>query len=330
MPDKLTFTVAISTFNRNADLYNCLESLNQQTYSDFEIVIVNGGDVEGVISVIDKFKKLRIRIVNQEKRGIIEARNLGWKNSNTDIVCLIDDDLIVSRQWIESIRSAFLSADEIGGVSGPTIIPPEKINNRDLASFLEGAIGIKNILRGVFISIYKKIVLENKIYTVGQILPSGTFTPGSNYEKCLELSGLVEVDYLEACHMCFRKFLFERIGGFNNAYTGTGEWNEPEFAFKVKEMGYRLVFNPSAITEHHVSRSGVFEARTNAYERSRNFIHFYFCNIRLNTLNKLFRFGTNLIYINGYWCYKFMQTGNPDWLKGITGTITGLVKEFLS
>lgn len=330
MPEKLTFTVAISTYNRTDDLSNCLDSLVKQTYPDFDVLIVNGGDVNGVDGVISRFKQLRIRVVNQKKKGLIEARNLGWRSSCADIVCLIDDDLVVFPSWLEKIRDTFLSDDLIGGVSGPTIIPQGIRKNRDLISLLEGTDKINNFLLGFLLVIYKKIVLENKMYAVGEILPSGAFTPGSNYETCLELSGLLDVDYLEACHMCFRRFLFERIGGFNDAYTGTGEWHEPEFAFKVKEIGYRLVFNPSAITEHRVSQSGVFKARTNAYERSRNFIHFYFRNIRPDTLNKLFRFGTNFIYINGYWCYKFMQTGNSDWLKGITGTITGLVKEFSS
>lgn len=330
MPEKLTVTVAVLTFNRNDDLCNCLDSLAKQTCPDFEILIVNGGDKKGVTEVTDRFKQLRIRVVNQERKGIIEARNLGWRHSSSDIVCLIDDDLVVSPSWLGNIRDTFLSDDSIGGVSGPTIIPPDIRKNRDLTSLLEGAGGIKKVLLSPFMGIYKKVVLEDKMYVVGKILPSGAFTPGSNYEKCLELPGLVDVDYLEACHMCFRRFLFERAGGFNDAYTGTGEWNEPEFAFKVKGMGYRLVFNPKAVTEHHLSQGGVFTARTNAYERSRNFIYFYFRNMKPIGLNKFFRFATNLLYINAYWCYKFFQTANPDWLKGITGTAVGLAKELLS
>lgn len=326
MPEKLTFSVAISTFSRNDDLFNCLESLKKQTYPDFEVVIVNGGEEKGVREVADKFRQLRIKVVSQEKKGIIEARNLGWKHSSSDIVCLIDDDLVVSPAWLENIRSAFLPDEKIGGVSGPTIIPAERRKNRDFASFLEGA-GQNNCFLNAALGIYKKIVLENRLYDVGRILPSGAFTPGSNYEKCLELTGLTQVDYLEACHMCFRRVLFEKIGGFNNAYTGTGEWNEPEFAFKVRELGYKLVFNPKAVTEHHISQGGVFKARTNAYERSRNFIYFYFHNVKPDSLNKVFRFGVNLLYINAYWFYKFIQTGNPDWLGGIRGTLTGLAKE---
>lgn len=127
--------------------------------------------------------------------------------------------------------------------------------------------------------------------------------------------------------MCFRRSLLEELGGFDYHYTGTGEWNEPDFSFKARRAGYKLVFNPKAVSEHRISQSGVFKARTNAYERSRNFIYFYFRNIKLNSLNKLLRFSANLCFINGYWFYKFLKSKNLDWLSGIRGSIVGLAKE---
>ena len=123
MLNSLNFTVAISTFNRNEDLERCLEALKTQTYPDFDIVISNGGEHQGVKQVAEKFKGLKIKIVNQERKGIVEGRNLGWRNSRGDIVCLIDDDLVVLPDWLVNIRSTFLSDERIGGVSGPTIIP---------------------------------------------------------------------------------------------------------------------------------------------------------------------------------------------------------------
>jgi GT2 family glycosyltransferase len=327
MRDKLTFTVAVSTFNRNEDLERCLEALSKQSYSDFEIVISNGGDFEGVRHVVDKFRDLDIRIINQTRKGIVEGRNLGWRNSQADVVCFIDDDLVVWPEWLANIRETFLSDNNIGGVTGPTIIPEDRLHNRDAALFWEKFRNPKNIFIKILGKFYFDVVLENKIYGVGKILPSGAFTPGSNYKKCLELRDWVEVDYLEACHMCFRRFLLEKIGGFDYAYLGTGEWNEPDFSFKVRKLGYKLIFNPQAVTEHHISQSGVFKARTNAYERSRNFIYFYFKNVKPDSLDKIVRFSINLCFINAYWVYKFIQTRNPDWLDGITGTFSSLVKE---
>lgn len=326
MSEELSFSVAVSTYNRNDDLRRCLDSLSEQTFDDFEIVVSNGGDYSGVKSVADNFKNLRIKIVNQERKGVVEARNLGWRNSSSDIVCFIDDDLVVSGHWLENIRQAFLLDKNIGGVSGPTIVPKERLKNRDFALFLNEFAKTKNILLRLFGKVYTKLILEDKVSDVGRILKSGAFTPGSNFETCLNLNGIIDVDYLEACHMCFRRKLFEDLGGFDYIYEGTGEWNEPDFSFRVRRNGYRLIFNPKALTYHNISQAGVFKARTNSYERSKNFIFFYMRWVKPNTQEKFFRFSANLLIINLYWCYKFFQTKNPDWLKGINGTFTGLME----
>lgn len=324
MLETLTFSVAVSTFNRNEDLLRCLDALSKQTYRDFSIIIANGGDYLGVKQVVDKFSSLRVKIVNQERKGIVEARNLGWWHSQADVVCFIDDDLVVSPDWLKCVRNTFLSVEKIGGVSGPTIVPKDRLGNRDFALFLGKFTNPQNIFFKVFGKLYIKIILENRITEVGKILKSGAFTPGSNYEACLNLPEPVEVDYLEACHMCFRRFLLEKIGGFDYAYIGTGEWNEPDFSFKVRQKGFRLVFDPKAVTYHYISQGGVFKARTNSYERSKNFIFFYMRWVKPNTLEKFMRFGLNLLFINAYWCYKFLLSHNPDWLGGITGTFAGL------
>ncbi|MBU1125977.1 MAG: glycosyltransferase family 2 protein [Candidatus Omnitrophica bacterium] len=326
MASSLSFSVAISTFNRNDDLERCLDSLSQQTFSDFEVVVSNGGEPEGVRRTVSKFKDLRITVVDQKRKGIVEGRNLGWIHAKGDVVCLIDDDLVVSPQWLTQIRETFLSDERIGGVSGPTIIPTERLKNRDFALFLDGFRAHKNLLWSLIGKAYLTFVLENKVEEVGKILKSGVFTPGSNYPSCLELPGIQEVDYLEACHMCFRRRLLEEIGGFDYIYIGTGEWNEPDFSFKVREKGYRLLFNPEAVTYHHISQGGVFKARTNSFERSQNFIFFYMRWIKPDTLEKFMRFSANLFFINGYWVYKFIQSGNPDWLRGLYGTVSALLE----
>ncbi|MEK6727448.1 MAG: glycosyltransferase [Candidatus Omnitrophota bacterium] len=321
-----TFTVAISTFNRNADLQRCLESLKEQSHPDFDIVISNGGDYEGVKKIVDNFKGLRIRIVNQQRKGIVEGRNLGWIHSFSDVVCFIDDDLVVSPEWFFNIRQTFLSDERIGGVSGPTIIPEERQKNRDLALFIEGFKKSGNIFLRLIGKIYFGLILENKVNEVGRILKSGAFTPGSNYKSCLNILRPIDVDYLEACHMCFRRRLLQELKGFDYIYKGTGEWNEPDFSFKVRNEGYRLVFNPKAVTYHYISQGGVFKARTNSFERSENFIFFYMRWVKPNSFEKALRFTCNLLFINLYWCYKFFQSRNPDWLKGIAGTFVGLME----
>lgn len=319
----MTFSVGISTFNRNDDLARCLDALTRQTCADFEVVIVNGGEPEGVERTVERFKGLRIKVVAQHRPGLVEARNLTWKASTADVVCLIDDDLVVSPEWLDQVRGAFLSDPRIAGVSGPTIIPEERRKMRDFALYLENFSTGGNIFLRAAGKLYLAIVLENKLHEVGRILKSGCFTPGSNYEECLTLDGLIDVDYLEACHMCFRRSVLEELGGFDYIYEGTSEWNEPDFSFRVRAHGHRLVFNPKAVTWHYISQGGVFKARTNSFERSVNFLVFYRRWIRADSIEKFFRFGFNLLCINLYWFYKFLQSGNADWLKGFLGTLAG-------
>ena len=319
-----TVSVAINTFNRPKDLWDCLDALSRQTYKDFDVVIVNGGDRKPVEEIVKRFD-LSVKIVHQIKKGLVEARNLCWREANTDIICIIDDDLVVTENWLQEIRNTFLKSEQIGGVSGPTLIDERRAGNRDSISFIK-KFRQGNILMRIMGKFYFDFILEGKIREVGRILDCGTFTLGSNFIDSTKIDRLAEVDYLEACHMCMRRDLIEKAGGFDYCFTGTSEWSEPDLAFKINKLGYKLVFNPKAITEHRVSQLGVYKARTYAFERSTNFINFYFRHIKPNNLRKFIRFYSFLLFMNCYWIYKAASSRNLNWLTGISGTIVGLGK----
>lgn len=326
---ELTVSVGIPTVNRNEVLFRCLDSLSKQTYSAFEIIIINAGEYADLKRTVDKFNNLNIKIFPQLGQGVVEARNLCWIHSKADIVCIIDDDLVLSPDWLKTIRDTFLSDNNIGGVSGPTIIPEDGQKNRDLTLFIGKFEKSGNMLMRLVGKIYINVILENKVREIGKILKSGAFTLGSNFPDCLKLTHPLEVDYLEACHMCFRRDLLHKLNGFDNVYIGTAEGHEPDLSFRVRKLGYRLLFNPRAVTEHRISRGGFLKTRTRAYERSRNFILFYFKNLKPDTWDKLFRFSVNLAFINGYWCYKFLESKNPDWLTGLWGSACELTNNIL-
>jgi GT2 family glycosyltransferase len=247
------------------------------------------------------------------------ARNLGLANSRGRVVSFIDDDVTANPSWAKEILIAFSKSHDIGGVSGPTIIPQELLSNRDLISF---QIKQKRVLFWRLLGrIYNYFVLENSPYAIGKIFKSGAFSLGANYPKAERLVFDIEVDYLEACNMSFRRDILEKIGGFSLEYGGIGDWSEPDLSFRVKQHGFRLLFNPRAAVMHHLSQRGVFKERgRDSYQRMRNFMHFYFKWIKPNTPSKAVRFGANLIFLNIYWCYKFLETKNAGWLYGILGT----------
>ena len=322
MKNNFSITVSINTYNRPDALSECLQSLKKQTFKNFDIIIVNGGDRKPVEEIVKRFN-LSIKIIQQIKKGLVEARNFCWKETQADIVCIIDDDSVVSKTWLEEVLKTFSLSEQIGGVTGPTLIGEEREKKRDsillVKRFEKGNIFWRSLGR-----FYLNFILQGRVREIGRILDCGTFSIGSNFSDCLSRENIFEVDYLEACHMCFRRKLIEQAGGFDYVYKGTGEWNEPDLAFKVKKLGYRLVFNPKAITEHRISIQGVFQNRTYAFERIVNFITFYFTHIKPNTLSKIVRFYLYLFFVNWYWIYKTLSTNNTNWLSGILVTVYGL------
>ena len=326
LPDQPRVSIIIPTYNRGNSLNRCLESLTKQTYRNFDVVIVDGGSTDGTSNLVSKYSdKLFIKFI-LKRAGLVSKMNSGWMAASGDIVIRTDDDIVASSQWLLEIVKIFRISDGIGGVTGPTIIPEDRLEYRDIFAFLRPSKRKRGILFRLLGKIYVKIFLEGAPNTIGHIFSSGAWAPGSNFPECLTLNNPINVDTLEACNMALRRDLVERVGGFDYAYRSLSEWSEPDICFRIKKLGYRLIFNPKAIVHHMVSRGGIFVERTYAYDRMLNFAYFIFRHVRPDSFNKIVRFSLYLLFLNGYWIYNSMLSGNTDYLTGVTGTITGLVK----
>ncbi len=321
--DKPDISVIIPTARKTGALESCLDTLSRQSVLNFEVIIVTA-DIESAARIKEKFKELNLVLVQEkEKKGLVAARNLGLASSRGRIISFIDDDVTVSRDWIKEVLNTFDRSEDVGGVSGPTLIPRELLQYRDILAFHDRI--KKNIFWKLISSIYIHIVLENRPYSIGKIFKSGAFSLGANYAGSVNLNNDIEVDYLEACNMSFRKDILDKMGGFSREYGGVGDWSEPDLAFRVKKEGCRLMFNPKAIVNHCISRQRVYgEKGGDSYQRAKNFIRFYFKWIKPDNPDKAIRFIFNLIYINLYWVYKSIQTKNANWLLGIRGMFSGL------
>jgi len=317
---KPDLSVIIATFNRAKNLEKCLESLTCQSFSNFEVIIVDGGSTDNTKNVIKKFeRKLKIKKIIFKKPQLAQVRDIGWRKAKSPIVAWIDDDVIVSKNWAKEIIDTFKKDKKIAGVSGPNIIPKKLLKNRDIFTFYQ-AKGIFSLL-GKF---WEKFFLEGKKYEPGKILKCGAWSPGANFPHCLKLKNPTEVDYLEACNMALRRDLVAKVGGFDFDFKGTAEWSELDLAIRIKKLGYRLVFNPKVRVTHFISQQGVYSRRKSAEERMENFFKFYFRHIFKPFPNYIFKFIIYLLFLNSYWLYKAIKTKNLSWLGGWLGSLRGL------
>jgi len=310
-------SIVICTYNRPKELLRCLKSLEQQTFKDFEVVIIDGNKERNYET--KKLRNLKIKRFVYTEKELSKVRDLGWRKAQGEIVSWIDDDVVAAKNWAENIVKIFDQNPQIGGVTGPTIVPENFLRNRDIFWFYQRR-GFLKILA----NFWNQFFLEGKMYQPGKLLKSGAWSPGSNFKECLKIKGFKEVDYLEACNMSLRRELVKNVNGFDFKYKGVAEWSELDLAIRVKNLGYRLVFSPKVKTAHFISQAGVFPRRDFAKLRMENFFKFYFRHIFKPKPNYIFKFLAYLCFLNFYWGYKAATTKNINWLSGWIGTIIGL------
>jgi len=86
------FSVIIPLYNKEDYIKNTINSVLSQTYDKFEIIVLNDGSTDGSEAVVRSIKDDRIRIINQENRGVSAARNTAIQNAKYEYVCLLDAD----------------------------------------------------------------------------------------------------------------------------------------------------------------------------------------------------------------------------------------------
>lgn len=87
------FSVIICTFNREKLLGRALQSLLQQKFQDFEVIVVDDGSTDQTFSVVKNYRnKLNLRYIFQQNKGLSVARNVGGFSANGEYITFLDSD----------------------------------------------------------------------------------------------------------------------------------------------------------------------------------------------------------------------------------------------
>lgn len=97
------FSVIIPTANEEKHIGNILQSLKNQTFKDFEIIIIDADSKDNTKKEAYKFKKYfkKFRFIIEKRKGISLARNVGAKASKGDVFVFLDSDGIVEKDFLK-------------------------------------------------------------------------------------------------------------------------------------------------------------------------------------------------------------------------------------
>lgn len=102
------------THNRITNLVECIHSIQNQTYQNIEIILVDNNSIDSTVKVIQRdFPQIKL-ISLDTNLGVTGARNVGIKNSNGDVIVFIDDDCIIKdKYFVEKLNKFFKERNKV-------------------------------------------------------------------------------------------------------------------------------------------------------------------------------------------------------------------------
>lgn len=127
----MKFSVIVPVYNVEKYLKKCLDSLVNQTFKSFEIVIVNDGSTDNSQSIIDKYKEKYPNIIKSYQKangGLSDARNYGVEKSTGDFIIFVDSDDYINISLLEELDS-IIKSNKNTDVIGYSLAAVDENNN---------------------------------------------------------------------------------------------------------------------------------------------------------------------------------------------------------
>jgi len=101
------FSVCIPCWNRQTYLPECIRSVQNQTYKDWELILVDDGSTDDSQKIYDYYKTdKRIKVIYGKHKGIAAARNLALKHAKGEHIAVFDsDDVMVKERLAENLKA---------------------------------------------------------------------------------------------------------------------------------------------------------------------------------------------------------------------------------
>ncbi len=118
----MKISVITVTYNSAATIRDTIESVLRQEYSDYELIIKDGGSKDGTLDICREYEakfKGRMRLISAPDKGIYDAMNKGIEAATGDIIGLLNsDDFYMSDDVLQAVANTFVANDGIDAVYG--------------------------------------------------------------------------------------------------------------------------------------------------------------------------------------------------------------------
>lgn len=258
----MNFSLIICTYMRPQPLLKLLNSVAKQSLYPNEILIVDGSNDERTTEMLENnsFKNLKYYKVTEENRGLTKQRNFGIEKVDTtsEIVCFLDDDTELDRNYFKAIIDTFKNDSNCVGVGGVAVN-----ENRWFKIDENQSIDLSKhyVIDGYAIKESSRNLVRNKLGLQSPFRPGimPDFSHGRTY-RYPPNNKIYPVDLLIGMSFNFRKSIFNHIK-FSTYFEGYGLYEDADFSLRALRYGTNVI-NTAAKLNHYHNISG----RPNKYK----------------------------------------------------------------
>ena len=215
-------SVIIPNWNGKRFLAECMDSIKEQTFSDFEIILVDNGSTDGSAEFVEDRYGESVRIIrNKENLGFAGGNNVGIRSARGEYIVLLNNDTLVEPTYLEALVKAIGSDRQVGMWSSKVY------------------------------SYYRR----DRVEAAGELIYwDGLNRARGQYEQDRgQYDELEEIFFPPGCGGMYRKSLFEEIGLFDEDFFAYGD--DAEIGIRARLAGWKCIYVPKAVVYHKNSGS---------------------------------------------------------------------------
>ncbi len=224
-------TVIIPTHNRPNLLQRCLKSLSKTRYRDYQVMVVDNENHDPVArSYLDHLEHEVVTIPNRPGQGFSfsHVMNEAVRRTSTDYLLLLNDDTeVVTPEWLSSL----VGLAELPGVGATGA----------LLRYGDGKVQHAGVVHGID-------GMCDHAFKLTRRGDNGYLSYIAMIRNCTAVTA--------AC-LLTRRELFVEVGGFDEKHFAVA-YNDPDYCYRLRERGYRVVYSPNAELLHHEGQTRGF------------------------------------------------------------------------
>ena len=107
----MKFSIIVPTYNREKYIIKCIDSVLDQTYDNFEVIIIDDGSTDNTENLVKKYQDKRIKYFKNENHGIGYSRNFGINKAKGDYIFFLDSDDYLEENMLEEVLNNIKNHD---------------------------------------------------------------------------------------------------------------------------------------------------------------------------------------------------------------------------